>query len=163
MAHITGGGRLVDPLVATLIVNPNDAPIHFLYPLQVEVTEGQSANLTISLNRTLSHNVTVTFSTIDMIAMASSGDYEAIRNGTVVFQIGERQKTISVKTIDDNIPEIAEEFIIRLQSSTGDTILIPPIDARVIISANDDPFGIFQFSSQSLYKVASEGNTVSLV
>ena len=163
MANITGGGRLLDPLVATLIVNPNDAPIHFLYPLQVEVTEGQSANLTISLNRALSHNVTVTFSTIDMTAVASSGDYEAIRNGTVVFQIGERQKIISVKTKDDNIPEVAEEFIIRLQSSTGDTILIPPIDARVIISANDDPFGIFQFSSQSLYKVASEGNTVPLV
>ena len=162
MVNITGGGRLVNPLVATLIVNPNDAPIHFLNPLQVAVIEGQSANFTISLNRTLTHNVTVYFSTIDVTASSSSGDYMAVRNETVVFQIGEKQKTISVQTLDDNLPETAEEFIVRLQSSTGDTILIPPTDARVIISPNDQPYGVFQFSQASLYTVTSEGQTLSL-
>ena len=160
MINITGGGRLVRPLTATLIVNPNDAPIHFLYPLQVEVIEGQTANFTISLNRTLSHNVTVFYSTIDGTAMASSGDYVAAINESVVFRSGEKQKTIRIPTIDDNVPEIAEEFIVRLQSSTGDTIIIPPSDARVIISANDDPYGVFQFSQDSLSRVASEGSTV---
>ena len=162
LINITGGGRLVNPLVAMLIVNPNDAPIHFLHPLQVAVIEGQSANFTISLNRTLTHNVTVYFSTIDVTASALSGDYMAVKNETVIFQIGEKQKTISVQTIDDNLPETAEEFIVRLQSSTGDTILIPPTDARVIISANDQPYGVFQFSQTALYSVKKEGETLSL-
>ena len=124
--------------------------------------EGQSANLTIGLNRTLIRNVTVFVSTIDFTASASAGDYRAVRNQAVVFQTGETRKVISITTLNDNIPEIAEEFIVRLNASTGDTVLIPPLDARVIITANDQPYGVFQFSQASLSKVASEGDTVSL-
>lgn len=163
LTNITGGGRLSEPLIATLIINPNDAPINFLYPLQVRVIEGQTANFTINLNRTLNHSVIVYFTTIDVSASASTGDYIPAINQSVVFDIGESRKTISVQTLNDITPEIAEDFIVRLTASTGDTVLIHPTEATVTIIANDVPYGIFEFSSVSLSNTASEGDTLSLV
>ena len=84
-------------------------------------------------------------------------------NKPVVFAAGERNKTISLQTTDDNVAEIAEEFIVRLDVSTGDTVLIPPIDARVTIEPNDEPYGVFEFAQNSLNKTANEGSTVNFV
>ena len=99
---------------------------------------------------------------MDVTTSASPRDYLVSYNQSVVLEIGERRKTISIQTLDDNIPEAAEELVVRLNASTGNTVLIPPLDARVIINANDEPYGIFQFATGALSNVASEGSTVSL-
>ena len=158
--NITGGGRFVEPLNATLIINPNDAPVYFLQPTHVTVNEGQAANLTIMLSRILTQTITVYVSTFDATASASTGDYVAALNLPVTFLPGEQRKNVSIQTINDDTPEIVEVFVVRLNGSTGDTVLIPPTEATVTIAANDDPYGIFDFSQASLNKIASEGDTV---
>ncbi len=148
------------PLQAMLTVYANDAPIYFMYPASIRIQEGQIANLTIVLNRTLTANVTVTYSTFDGTASASSGDYDGFTNRTVVFLAGERTKNISIRTMEDAIPEISESFVVRLVASDGDTVVIYPMEATVTIEPNDVPYGVFQFSASSSYKIASEGDAV---
>eukprot|EP00794_Sanderia_malayensis_P009868 gene9868-10878_t len=162
LTNVTGGGKLQNPLQATLTVNQNDAPISFLYPTASVVNEGEIANFTITLNRTLLTNITVTYSTENITASSSTRDYIGFVNRTVTFLPNETRKSISIQTIDDNIPEISETFKVFLVASSGDTVLVNPTEAVVTIAGNDDPYGVFEFSAASnLYRVAAEGDSIS--
>lgn len=145
-----------------LTINANDAPVNFSTSTNIQVLEGQIANLTIALNRVLASSIFVTFSTIDVTASASSGDYQKVTNGTVTFPPGETRQTISILTINDSVPEISEVFKVRLLASSGDTVLVHPIEATVTILPNDYPYGVFQFSGSLATRTVSEGGSISL-
>ena len=159
---VRGGARLTSPLTATLTIDPNDIPVTFASPIYTEVKEGNLANLTIQLNRALSEAVTVTYTTIDFTAVSSSGDFVSAVNQTVILSPGETRKSFTIQINNDTTPETNEQFYVDLVASSGDTVLTSPTRATIVILANDDSNGIFQFSESSLHTAAAEGQTLSL-
>ena len=61
--------------------------------------------------------VTVSYRTQDVTARAGS-DYTS-RSGTLVFQLDEMEKTVSVPIIDDPVEDSGEEFVLRLSNVSG--------------------------------------------
>lgn len=54
----------------------------------------------------------------------SEGDFLPLSgNNTVMFDVGEEAKTVSVTINDDDIPETDETFYIVLLNSTGNTLI----------------------------------------
>ena len=66
---------------------------------------------------------------------------------------------------DDNIPEIDEEFVIKLVNPTGGARVAPGLgnNVTIIIQANDGVAGQVGFDEQSRSVVAMEGSQVSLL
>ena len=85
--------------------------------------EGTDAALdfAVTLDRSSTGTVTVAYATVDGTATAAGDDYTATA-GTLTFQPGEREKTVSVPVLDDTHDEGAETLTLRLTSPTGATI-----------------------------------------
>ena len=81
----------------------------------------------------------------------------------VVFEVGEREKTVSTAITDDNIPEIEERFYFVVYNPTGDIVVATPYNVSVYIAPNDDPYGIVSFHPQSLIVTGEEGEATELV
>lgn len=82
-------------------------------------------------------------------------DFQVV-TGSVMFQDGQTTGYIELAVIADGIPELLEVFEVQLISATvlGDSSVNPSIDAgafnsSVSVEENDDPFGLFGFSSDS--------------
>ena len=82
-------------------------------------------------------------------------DFEAV-TGFVVFQDGQTEAYIDLTLIADGIPELVEDFEVRLvdavvlgENSGKPTIDLKAFNASLIIQENDDPYGLFGFSSDS--------------
>ena len=82
-------------------------------------TEGPdvTADFVVTLNRSSSGTVTVTYSTQNVTAIGGQ-DYENT-NGTLTFQPGETSKIISIPIIDDAVNDNGETFEVFLFSPTG--------------------------------------------
>ena len=83
------------------------------------------------------------------------------RNGTVVFEVGERKKFISVNILDDAIPELAENFSVHLGNASSNTYVVPPAVAVVTILPSDDQHGVIQFA-QSPKVLDEDGNSAGV-
>ena len=93
--------------------------------------------------------VTINFATADGTALAGS-DYQA-QSGTVTFAPGETQKTITIATLSDGTPELAENFSVTLSGATGGASIVDgvgigsisaepaPVADTVSTSAEQDP------------------------
>ena len=82
-------------------------------------------------------------------------DFEVVA-GSVVFQDGQAEAYIELAVIADGTPELVEEFLVQLVDVTvlGDSFIEPRIDleasnSSLSIAENDDPYGLFAFSSDS--------------
>jgi G-protein coupled receptor 98 len=152
---VFGGGRLdTDNLTATVIINPNDTPIRFRQQTYT-VQEGSvvALNITRGIDQfgqpagSTSEVVSVQYRTDD--GQAQSGvDYQGATS-TVVFQIGDTQKTIYIQTVNDTSPEDKEDFSVSLFNSSYGTVLSSPSTAVIQIISNDDVFGVFYFQSSA--------------
>ena len=93
-----------------------------------------SMSFTVSLSSEEDDPLLVDYATADGTATAGQ-DYTAT-SGTLTFAAHERTKTVTVNLIDDDNPEAAEFFELRLSSATKGTI----VDAggRAEIAASDD-------------------------
>ncbi|XP_078070005.1 adhesion G-protein coupled receptor V1 [Mustelus asterias] len=160
--NTTGGARLGSVLSATLFIDKNDDPIYFEDPLILQVQEGSVANFTVTRNGSVDFVATVVYNVQSDGTSNSEGDFFSLSdNTTLVFEVGERTKTISVVINEDDIPETDEKFYIVLLNSTGDTVVHGATQATVIIEANDDPNGIF--SLEPFEKFVFEGLTNSFM
>ncbi|NWX37327.1 GPR98 protein, partial [Notiomystis cincta] len=156
--NATGGARLGNITSVFLQIARNDDPIYFAEPLTVSITEGSVANFTVIRNGSADTVVAVQYTTVNGDATAEEGDFVASEKDRVIlFDVGEREQTLSVYTLDDDIPETDEAFYIFLLNSTGDTVIFNAGVATVIIEANDDPNGIF--SLEPLDKSVEEGKS----
>lgn len=54
-------------------------------------------------------------------------------------------------TMDDNIPEIEETFIVVIESLSSDVSIQGPSTAQIVILPNDDANGVIQFEDVSLF------------
>ena len=87
-----------------------------------EAEEGTDATLdfAVTLNREAAGTVTVGYATENGTATAGS-DYTAT-SGTLTFQPGETEKTVSVPVLEDDHDEGSETLTLRLTSASGATI-----------------------------------------
>ncbi|XP_068617051.1 adhesion G-protein coupled receptor V1 [Brachionichthys hirsutus] len=153
--NTTGGARLGGILNASLHVRKNDDPIYFSEPLVVEIPEGAVANFTVLRAGPADFIATVMYRV--EYGDASPGDLTMLSEDTLVYDVGEWMKNISVAVEDDNIPETDEPFYIVLYNATGDAVVYGADAATVVIEANDDANGIF--SLESTEKPVEEGRT----
>mgnify|MGYP002777018601 CR=1 FL=1 len=119
------------------INNPDDTPraISISDVAQVEGVNG-STNLgfTVSLNNASSQTVTVNYTTKDSTATTADNDYTSA-SGTVTFNPGERQKTVSISINGDTKSEPDETFEVKLSSAVNAIIAD---DTGVGTIRNDD-------------------------
>ena len=101
------------------------------------VTEGNTGTTTISFPVTLSaasaQPISVTYATADETATAPS-DY-ATAGGTLIFNPGEKSKTVSVGVVADTAIEQDEAFSITISGSVGATIAVGTATGTI---TNDD-------------------------
>lgn len=106
-----GGGDETQPIVSI--------------PSTISQSEGNtgttSFSFTISLNKSFSKPVTVTYSTLEGSAKAGE-DYTAVSNQTITFQPNETQKTILVSVVADENREGNDEFTVMLIGATNASI-----------------------------------------
>ncbi|KAF6125476.1 hypothetical protein HJG60_009913 [Phyllostomus discolor] len=160
---------------ATLIVLASDDPYGvFIFseknrPIEVEEAT-QNVTLSIIRLRGLMGKVIVTYATLDdmekppyfppNLARATQGRDYIPASGFALFRANQSEATITISILDDDEPERSESVFIELLNSTliekvqnrpipnsprlgpkGETI------AHLIITANDDAFGILQLSA----------------
>ncbi len=76
-----------------------------------------AASFTVSLSYAVNHPVTVDYTTADGTAVAGI-DYAA-SSGTVTFEPGETNKTVTVSVLGDAIDELDETFALNLSSAAN--------------------------------------------
>ena len=104
----------------------------------VTVTEGEAAELALTLSGPSGRAVEVTWSTVDGTAV-SGEDYEAVTSGEVMFAAGETTRTVVVQTLDDAAREGEESFVVRAQRQpyAGEDSPLA-VEATVVIAADGD-------------------------
>ena len=105
----------------------------------VTVTEGVelTADFVVSLSRATSGVVTVDFETLQTTADPASDYYED--DGTLTFQPGETQKTVSIEIQDDALAESDETFDFVLSNLKGATLADSTGTATIV---NADPLTV---------------------
>ncbi|XP_074063616.1 adhesion G-protein coupled receptor V1-like isoform X2 [Macrotis lagotis] len=152
----TGGAKLGALTEAIIIIEASDDP-YGLFVFQttkliVEEPEVNSVkvNLPIIRNSGTLGNVTVQWvATIN--GELATGDLRVV-SGNVTFAPGETIQTLLLEVLADDVPEIEEIIQVQLiHASDGGTIGLDQV-AKIIIPANDNPYGTVAFS-QSIYHV----------
>ena len=104
----------------------------------VTVSEGEAAELALTLSVPSGRAVEVTWSTVDGTAV-SGADYEAVSSGEVMFAAGETRAVITVQTLDDAFREGEEVFRVRAQRRPYAGEDLPAaVEATVVIAADGD-------------------------
>ncbi|XP_068693739.1 adhesion G-protein coupled receptor V1-like isoform X3 [Montipora foliosa] len=149
----TGGSEIeVNADEITINIPANDAPIEF--PLDhILVSENQST-VEIDIYRGLDSDGITTIgpisepATVDWYLEAGSAvpgsDYVDSR-GTLTFKSSETVKNITVALLNDNEPELEENFTIHLVNASQNAYIKPPGIAMVILRPNDDQHGVIAF------------------
>ena len=119
----------------------NDDPLPKIYIDDVSQAEGHSGSsamvFTVELSNPSYQTVTVSFLTNDATATVADGDYEPA-GGTLVFEPGQTEKTITVWVYGDQKVELDETFYVILSDPEGAT-LEKYVGMGVIL--NDDLLG----------------------
>ena len=100
----------------------NDTPDEYTVTLSGTPSgaEGTSLDFTVTLDKAVAsgQTVTVAYTTADVTA-TSPGDYSGVSGGTVVYSAGQSgDKTITIGTTNDALPENTETFTLTLDSAT---------------------------------------------
>ncbi|XP_042344940.1 adhesion G-protein coupled receptor V1 [Plectropomus leopardus] len=84
------------------------------------------------------------------ITPAVVSEFEAI-SGTVTMRDRQSAATITLKVLDDELPEERREYQLTLTSATSG-LEISPIakHARIIMAASDNPYGLFSFTQHKI-------------
>ncbi|XP_069081373.1 adhesion G-protein coupled receptor V1 [Pleurodeles waltl] len=155
---VYGNGR------ATIIIEANDDPngIFFLEPLDKSVEEGKANNFTVVRQRGHFGNVSLFWRLLWNQSVLSPGVEFLETSGILLFMDGEEFKPISLYAISDTIPEFNEFYNLELanasggQPGPGGQLAITNLNVTVMIPFNDDPFGVFFISPESLVREMAE-------
>ena len=85
----------------------------------MHVSEPGQHTFTIVRDGPLDVVVSVRYRTADVTATEGGRDYIGIIDQSLLFDIGEYEKTITVQVLEDKIPEPDETFIIQLFDAQG--------------------------------------------
>ncbi|XP_070760191.1 adhesion G-protein coupled receptor V1 [Enoplosus armatus] len=91
------------------------------------------------------------------ITPAVVSEFEAI-SGTVTMRDRQSAATIILKALDDELPEERREYWLTLTSATSG-LEISPIakQAKIVMAASDNPYGLFSFTQQQIRATEEEG------
>lgn len=130
--------------VVTTIEDNDPLPTVQLNTTSYVVDENAAyAIVTVTVNGLAEDQITINYIASDGMAKTGS-DFNTV-SGTITFNSGETEKTISVPVIDDDRYEGNEAFIISLNSPING-ILITPYLATVTV-VDDEPIPVVEFSS----------------
>lgn len=96
--------------------------------------------------------VTVSYATAGRRAVAPEDYMETA--GNIVFAPQQERADILVPIVDDELPEIVEDFVFSLLSVTGGS-LGNITEATILIAASDSPFGVVGFASGAGVRIAN--------
>uniref|UniRef100_A0A8K9V586 Adhesion G-protein coupled receptor V1 n=1 Tax=Oncorhynchus mykiss TaxID=8022 RepID=A0A8K9V586_ONCMY len=151
--------RFGGALNLTLTVTPDIAngEIGFTSNTTVVVYEPEDTNtstVTLSLRRDGTDGQAVVFWSLrpigDKQADVTPDDLKPL-SGSVVFLTGQSDAVINVTIMADNIPEVNETLLLTLDRTNVENQILKPGFTRreIVIVENDDPGGVFEFSSFS--------------
>ncbi|XP_068559504.1 adhesion G-protein coupled receptor V1 [Cebidichthys violaceus] len=170
---LSNSPRFGGPLNLTLTVTPDIAngEIGFTSNTTVVVYEPEDSNtstVSLPLRRDGTDGQAEVFWSLqplgDNIVAITVKDLEPL-SGSVVFLSGQSDASINFTIMADNIPEVNETLLLTLdRSNVENQILKAGFTSReIVIMENDDPGGVFEFSSFSRGPlVISEGEAVEL-
>ena len=138
--------RLGTNTLATITIMPSDDPFGAITLVQsrYDIVEGQSIEISLVRTGGTFGTATIGYATADGQAI-SPGDYTSAV-GTAIFLPGQTSFNITVNTIDDNVPEIEENFVFSIFGSSV-AVIGPVNSAQIFIDASDSPFGTVGFDS----------------
>ena len=158
---LPGGNRI------GVTIFDNDSYFEFALPNQ-EVKEGTNAIITVRRRPDAFRAATVDFFIGN--GTATPGVDYAATNGTLLFAVGEYEKTFTVRTLADAVTEGSEMLLLHLTNATGGTALGPVRLATLnIIDAGGvfdlDPFNLIVREEAPSYtiSVSRSGSTVGTV
>ena len=114
-----------------------------------EATEGRPVEFTVSLSRTASSPVPLTWSTTDATASAGE-DYTAITAQAVMIPAGRTSAVFMVQTVDDAVPEEDEVFSVNVAAAGR-------LPRRVTVPANLRASGTIEDNDDLVVEVAAAG------
>lgn len=119
-------GATLGTAQATGTIKDNDTALPSLSIANASaVTEGGKSLFNVTLSRAADTAVTVKYSTTDgngPTGAINGVDVTAQTDQVLTFAAGETTNTITVNTIDDELPETAEEFEVTLSDAVGANI-----------------------------------------
>ncbi len=163
ISNATGGASLgsVKSSMGTIYDNDLSGTLQLGTP-SPSVTEGENAVFTVYRSGGSAGTVTVSYATSDNTATAGL-DYTST-SGTLTFEDGVTEQTVTVPTLDDTAYESTELFMLTLTSPSGGASLGEFTSASAAITDNDEyeepVYGEINFSASS-YSVV-EGNDISI-
>lgn len=170
--------------VAQITIPPNDSPQGILTFIQPSYSVDENigtVDIVICREQGSVGSVSAVYFTINEQAL-NNVDYVVEALDEVVFVAGQSENTLSVSIVDDLLPEIEEIFCIALRLPKFGAVIgsinkskllsyiLPPsshlnlaVPACVTILPNDDAYGSFSFSLDSLQITLQEthGTTTS--
>ena len=115
-----------------------------LSPSVKYLDEGSSFDFTVYLkNKTFNEDIVVSITAIPR--SASPTDFNILLHN-VTIKAGDTSAVYTVYIIEDDVPEMLEEFHLVLNATSGDTVIHSNFTAVVFIRPNDDPGGVIQFA-----------------
>ncbi|XP_017272706.1 adhesion G-protein coupled receptor V1 [Kryptolebias marmoratus] len=91
------------------------------------------------------------------ITPAVASEFETI-SGTVIMRDGQSAANITLKVLDDEVPEERSEYQLSLTSATVGLEIGPTArHARITMAASDHPYGLFSFTQLQLGAKEEEG------
>lgn len=154
------GTVLDQPSNATVVIQKSNDPhglISFENQTQVLILKEGSKN-SVQVNRLRGTFGAVTVSWRAMASSRSPGFVPSQvlnhSNGLLTFNPGIATSHISLNAKEDNVPEEAVEFYIRLENVTGGAKLNPLVpEMKVIVGDSDNAYGIITLTSSSENRV----------
>ncbi|TXS88886.1 hypothetical protein FV139_21005, partial [Parahaliea maris] len=104
----------------------------------VVVTEGETAEVTLTLSAAVGEPVTVQFASADDTATVLGGDYDP-NSGTITFPAGTTEVTVLFGTNTDDIEEVTEQFFVNLSNATNATIADPQGIVQIVDGTEPPP------------------------
>ena len=106
--------------------------------------EGSTFNLSISRLVGTFGTITVGFEIVDAATLTlASSDFQAPLNGTVTFLPGQAVAFLLVTSINDTLPELEEQFYVRLVNPTGGATVSSVSQEVLSLLPSDMPYGSF--------------------
>ncbi|XP_057301693.1 adhesion G-protein coupled receptor V1-like isoform X2 [Hydractinia symbiolongicarpus] len=146
-------------VVITEVVQQNGV-IEFQSPNSVFVTENVGM-LKIPLIRTHGADATVGIY-FELVFLTADTEDVSLEKGTVTFAANETRKFIPLNIIDDDLPELREEFLIVLTKPVGGAVIGQFNNITVAIESNDFPYGLFSVPADSVDVTFNEGDIATI-
>ncbi|VDI35962.1 G-protein coupled receptor 98 [Mytilus galloprovincialis] len=160
-----GGAELSQDAMVTIVILENDniAGIIGFGTTALVGKEGSDITLAITRARSSFGTVLVEWRIHGLNGVDPVTGFSHI-NGTLVFLPGDTSKDVILSILDDNTPEVNEEYQVLLSNirtvgigATGAAIIDPQLKmATITINSSNYPHGLLQFSQTSLEIVKEE-------